>query len=166
MRCQTTDSSANCCNYPHDSDSNTDHYAADIPRPALLSTLRREEELRLCPELQELYDTYDLPPPEIEAELQRHALAENGFCRCWLHSYYQTSYRYPKDHPDSTDIRNTTVWLRHYERYMEDQEVPVSVSDRVPDVPLVMASSTGEAVSLLSFVRPGLPLVVIAGSGS
>ena len=49
---------------------------------------------------------------------------------------------------------------------MEDQEVPVSVSDRVPDVPLVMVSSTGKAVSLLSFVRPGLPLVVIAGSGS
>ena len=85
------------CNYPHDQrqgktkndddDEDDDDFYAHIPRATLLSTLRREEELRLCPELQQLYDTHDMPPPEIEAELQRSALAENGLCRCWLDSY-------------------------------------------------------------------------------
>jgi len=86
------------CNYPHyqrqgktenddDDEDDDDDFYAHIPRTTLLSTLRREEELRLCPELQQLYDTHDMPPPEIEAELQRSALADNGLCRCWLDSY-------------------------------------------------------------------------------
>jgi hypothetical protein len=89
------------CNYPHrqrqgqgkkkkgKKKEKGDDFYARIPRAALLSTLRREEELRLCPELQQLYDTYDMPPSEIEAELQRSALADNGLCGCWLDSYWR-----------------------------------------------------------------------------
>ena len=54
-----------------------------IPR-TLLAVLRREDELRMCMPVQALYDQYELPHPEIEAELQRVALAEHGLCRCWV----------------------------------------------------------------------------------
>ena len=84
---------------------------------------------------------------------------------------HRTSYRYPKNNPNSKDIRSTTVWLRHYERYIEDQDVPVRVSDMVPDLPLVMSSAApslppGAVVNLRSFLKRDRPLVIIAGSGS
>ena len=84
---------------------------------------------------------------------------------------FRTSYRYPKNNPNSKDIRSTTVWLRHYERYIEDQDVPVRVSDMVPDLPLVMSSAApslppGAVVNLRRFLKRDRPLVIIAGSGS
>ena len=84
---------------------------------------------------------------------------------------HRTSYRYPKNNPNSKDIRSTTVWLRHYERYIEDQDVPVRVSDMVPDLPLVMSSAApslppGAVVNLRRFLKRDRPLVIIAGSGS
>ena len=147
------------CNYPCREDDGSDvNFASlslpEIPYDLLLRTLRREETLRLCPELQALYDEFEHPPGDIESELQRSCLRESGLCRCWLHAYWSTSYRFPlaetttgtitSETKAKTDaVRNTTVWLRHYERFIEDDEVPIRVGDYVPDVPLLLLSIGG-----------------------
>ena len=100
-----------------------------------------------------------------------NVLFTNIFSFLLLLISHRTSYRYPKNNPNSKDIRSTTVWLRHYERYIEDQDVPVRVSDMVPDLPLVMSSAApsllcGAVVNLRRFLKRDRPLVIIAGSGS
>ena len=63
MKCDSKILSSNNCNYrPNE----------NIPVDTLLNTLRREETLRLCPELQKLYDSCGArsPPGEIESEIQ------------------------------------------------------------------------------------------------
>ena len=74
-----------------------------IPRATLVAVLRREDELRMCMPVQALYDRYELPPPEIEAELQRVALAEHGLCRCWVvdtvhNAFYKAFGAWPEGH--------------------------------------------------------------------
>jgi hypothetical protein len=143
-----------------------------IPRATLLAVLRREDELRMCMPVQALYDRYRLPPPEIEAELQRVALAEHGLCRCWLPSYWQTAKRYPAE--SDVEVRGATVWLRVFERTRKPE---VSVGERVPAVSLLDLDS-GQPVNLVDGSTPDesgnvgavkhrqRPLVAIAGSGS
>jgi hypothetical protein len=120
--------------------------------------------------VQALYDRYASPPPEIEAELQRVALAEHGLCRCWLPAYWQTAKRYPCG--SDSEVRDATVWLRVFERTRKGE---VSVGERAPAVTLLDLDS-GRPVSLLeataSTTERGTrechhrPLVAIAGSGS
>lgn len=159
------------CNYPANKKKKT---VPHIPYTTLLNVLRREETLRLCPELQSLYDRHKHPPCEIESELQRICLRENGLCRCWLDSYWETSYRYPLGTSRQADqVRSTTVWLRHYERFIEDDEVPVRVGDKVPDISLLALAVEGSRkpvetttrTSIRQFLGPK-PLVVVAGSAS
>ena len=131
--------------------------------------LRREETLRLCPELQILYDSCgsNSPPNEIESEIQRIALLENGYCRCWLGEYWNTSMRFPYNSSEiANEIRNTTVWLRHFERFIDDEDVPTKVGHLVPDVPLLYAEDCMTKTSLHRFIKKNRPLVVVAGSGS
>ena len=113
MKCDSKILSSNNCNYrPNE----------NIPVDTLLNTLRREETLRLCPELQKLYDSCGArsPPGEIESEIQRISLLENGYCRCWLDEYWNTSVLYPFNSSEiANTIRNTTVWLRHFERFID-----------------------------------------------
>ena len=134
--------------------------------------LRREDELRMCMPVQALYDRYELPPPEIEAELQRVALAEHGLCRCWLPAYWQTARRYPSG--SDVEVRGATVWLRVFERSRKPE---VSVGERVPaislldldsgqPVNLVEGSSTEESGTVGVVKHRHRPLVAIAGSGS
>ena len=102
----------------------------NIPIDTLLNVLRREETLRLCPELQILYDSCGShsPPSEIESEIQRIALLENGYCCCWLGEYWNTSIRYPYNSSRiASTVRNTTVWLRHFERFIDDEDVQTQV---------------------------------------
>ena len=63
-------------------------------------------------------------------------------------------------------IRNTTVWLRHFERFIDDEDVPTKVGHLVPDVPLLYAEDCMTKTSLHHFVKKTRPLVVVAGSGS
>ena len=135
----------------------------------LLKVLRREETLRLCPELQKLYDSCgeDSPPGVIESEIQRISLLENGFCRCWLGKYWDTSVRFPYNSSNiANTVRNTTVWLRYFERFIDDKNVPTRVGHRVPDVPLIFVDRCMKKTSLHNFINPGQPLFIIAGSGS
>jgi hypothetical protein len=135
-----------------------------IERAKLLSVLRREDTLRHCAPVQELYDRYALPPPEIEAELQRVALAEHGLCRCWLPAYWQTAHRYPCG--SDAEVRSATVWLRVFER---TRRGVVGLGERVPPVALLDLDS-GQPTSLLPPpTEPPprqRPMVAIAGSGS
>ena len=66
-------------------------------------------------------------------------------------------------------VRSTTVWLRHFERFIEDGDVPTREGDNVPNVPLVNVR-TGNLTSLHQFVNNNVnkrrPLVVMAGSQS
>lgn len=53
-----------------------------IPRDTLLRMLRREEELRMSDETQQLYDKsgpYELPPFSIEDDIQHRVLTEFGY---------------------------------------------------------------------------------------
>ena len=127
----------------------------------------------MCVPVQKLYDRYALPPPEIEAELQRVALAEHGLCRCWLPAYWQTAKRYPCGSDD--EVRGATVWLRVFER---TRKGAVSVGGRVPVVTIMdldsgrpmslleVASCTTELGSVRARELRRRPLVAIAGSGS
>ena len=133
-----------------------------IDRLCLLRVLRRDEELRLCSEVQALYDSVSWLPGHIEAEIQRHALVENGLCRCWLPEYWRTAELYPKD---DKEIWNATVYLRYYERTIDVPPVrlpgqPVDTSQ----IPLVDLE-TSKMMSLQSYAH-GKPLVVVAGSQS
>jgi hypothetical protein len=141
----------------------------NIPIDTLLNVLRREETLRLCPELQILYDSCGShsPPSEIESEIQRIALLENGYCCCWLGEYWNTSIRYPYNSSRiASTVRNTTVWLRHFERFIDDEDVQTQVGHFVPDVPLLYTGDCMKKTSLHHFIKRNQPLVVVAGSGS
>lgn len=121
--------------------------------------------------MQQLYDQYTHPPSEIESEFQRQILQQHGLCRCWLPSYWQTSYRYPlHSSKEAEAIRNTTVWLRFYERYIEDEQVPIKIGEQVPDVPLICLhdQNTTGLHKLIGTDRggDGRPLIVVAGSSS
>ena len=135
-----------------------------IEREVLLGVLRREDSLRICAPVQGLYDQYALPPPEIEAELQRVALVEHGLCRCWLPAYWQTANRYPQGSDD--EVRNATVWMRVFERTIKGE---CTLGTRVPSVALLELDSA-TPISLMEADAPidstRRPLVVVAGSGS
>ena len=132
-----------------------------IPRDTLLSVLRREDALRMCEPVQSLYDEYKLPPPSIEAELQRIALTEHHLCRCWLPAYWQTAVRWPAGADDA--IRQATVWLRVFER---TRPGTVLVGAPVPPVALLHLDSDRPTTLLAASAGPSRPLVAVAGSGS
>eukprot|EP01051_Picozoa_sp_SAG22_P014203 SAG22_NODE_1689_length_3806_cov_7.093067_4_plen_189_part_00 len=151
-----------------------------IERDLLLSVLRREDTFRFCGPVQALYDQYAMPPPVIEAELQRRALAEHGLCRCYLLSYWQTARRWPTG--SDAEINQATVWLRVFDR---TRAGTVAVGAKVPPVPLVALDSGRPTTLLLASGGCGLqeegmaqrlappltsggrrPLVAVAGSGS
>ena len=133
-----------------------------IERAQLLRVLHRDDALRLCPEVQELYDTSPSLPGNIEAELQRHALVENGLCRCWLEEYWQTAFLYPKE---DAEIWRSTVYLRHYDRTLDSPPVRFPGQDvDTSNIPLVDLASA-KSVSLASYAK-GKPLVIMAGSQS
>ena len=133
-----------------------------IERACLLRVLQRDDELRLCSEMQEFYDSAPWLPGPVEAELQRHALVENGLCRCWLEQYWQTSYIYPKE---DLEIWNSTVYLRHYDRTLDNP--PVQSAGQLVDtvnIQLVDVAS-GKTKPLASYIHDK-PLVILAGSQS
>ena len=105
----------------------------NIPLDTLAQVLKREETFRMSPQLQELYDEFLHPPPCIEGELQTRSLEEHGLCRCYLNRYWRTSQHVDKTaHPD---LWNSVVYLRYFDRYLEDWQVPVK--ERHQDIPMI-----------------------------
>ena len=90
----------------------------------------------------------DSPPNEIESEIQRIALLENGYCRCWLGEYWNTSIRFVYNSSEIANaIRNTTV-AKAFERFIDDEDVPTESRHLVPDVPLLYAEDCMTKTSL------------------
>ena len=97
----------------------------------------------------------------VGAELQRHALVENGYVVA-EEQYWQTSYIYPKE---DLEIWNSTVYLRHYFRTLDN--LPVQSAGQFVDtsnIQLVDVAS-GKTKSLASYTKHK-PLVIVAGSQS
>jgi hypothetical protein len=139
-----------------------------IPLEKLANILRREEEFRLSPQVQVLYDEFKHPPPCIEGELQTRALEEHGLCRCYLNRYWRTSQYVDKaKHPD---VWNSVVYLRYFDRYLEDWQVPCkNRNQEIPSIPLIPTEDVfgNKPVDLLSqYHTNGRPLVVVSGSQS
>ena len=132
-----------------------------IERARLLRVLQRDDELRLSTEMQAFYDSAPWLPGPVEAELQRHALVENGLCRCWLEEYWKTSYIYPKE---DLEIWNSTVYLRHYDRTLDNP--PVQSAGQLVDLNIQLVDvASGKTKSLASYTNDK-PLVIVAGSQS
>jgi len=89
-----------------------------IPRDELLNILAREEELRMCDGIQDLYDRFKFPPPDIELELQAAALSEHGYCRCFLTQYWRTSYRFPDDQVSGL-VKKKLIFVYHVDLSFE-----------------------------------------------
>ena len=157
---------------------------AVIPRDILLRVLRREDEWRLCPAFQRVLDEYELPPAALATELQHRALVAHDLCACWLPIYWQTAHRAAQPREADPELWEATVWLRHYDRYLDTSKT--AVGELVPDVPLVpmppqpppppqlppppfhpQLVQAQQCHGLMSdYHRLGRPLVVVAGSGS
>lgn len=131
-----------------------------LNRDVLLQMLRREEELRFSDETQQLYDKYpdDVPPFSIEENIQRQVLQEFGFepNDIWLRLYQYTNGRFPTD----VELRNTAVYMRC------DRSRPTDAKIGDPLRPATLRSLDGSVCQLSDFIKPGRPLVVIAGSQS
>jgi hypothetical protein len=142
-----------------------------------LRVLRREDEWRLCPAFQRVLDEYELPPAALATELQHRALVADDLCACWLPIYWQTAHRAAQPREADPELWETTVWLRHYDRYLDTSKT--AVGESVPDVPLVhmlpqlppppshpQLVQTQQCGLMSHFHHLGRPLVVVAGSGS
>lgn len=126
-------------------------------RSTLLEMLRRENQLRLSKEYQEMYDDVDLRISEIiEDTIQRQVLKEFNFEDTPenLHRYRATNGLFLND----PEIRNTVVYMK----YDRANAGPLQVGDVCPDV-VAIDLETGERKSVLSFAKEDRPLVILGG---
>jgi hypothetical protein len=148
----------------------TDVLQLKIPHDTLASVLKREETFRMSPQVQALYDEFEHPPPCIEGEMQTRALEEHGLCRCYLNRYWRTAQYVDKsNHPE---LWNSVVYLRYYDRYIENWDVPCQKrNQKIPKIPVIPTNqddeNSFEAVDMMEkYHTKGRPLVVVSGSQS
>eukprot|EP01121_Diplochlamys_sp_Union-15-3_P004443 TRINITY_DN1460_c0_g1_i5.p1 TRINITY_DN1460_c0_g1~~TRINITY_DN1460_c0_g1_i5.p1 ORF type:complete len:175 (-),score=34.38 TRINITY_DN1460_c0_g1_i5:549-1025(-) len=135
-----------------------------MTRSLLTKMLQRENELRLCDPVQEMYDEerekYICPTSHIEDSIQRLVLEEFGFDpydQMTLDMYRSTRNRFP----DDPDIRGAVLYIK----YDRSRDTLLRVGDDAPNSTLLTLDSQSP-VKLLSFVKSDRPLVLLSGSYS
>jgi len=125
--------------------------------------LKRENELRLCDAVQEMYDEqrekHICPSADIEDSIQRLVLEEFGFDP-WdelsLGLYRSTRARFP----DDPVLKECILYIK----YDRSRDTRLRIGDISPNPELITLD--GKRVSMSSFAIDNRPLVLLAGSYS
>lgn len=125
----------------------------DLPdRETLKSMLQRENELRLCDDVQEQYRVSECPTKVTEA-VQRRVVEEFGYKD--LHILRSAISLY-KDDPEISQIP-------HYVRFNRSRQGNLKVGDKIPNPRLVSLDGCKD-LQLSQFHQAGRPLILVAGS--
>jgi len=128
------------------------YLAAQLPgKEIAMQMLRRENELRLSEEVQELYRHWD-SSLEITDEVQRRVAHEFGFTD--LHIVRAIVSAYSAD-PEVSSIP-------HYVKFNRSKKCLLECGMAVPDV--TVHELDGKQVKLSKYVQAGRPLMISAGS--
>jgi len=130
----------------------------------LKSMLRRENELRLSPETQKLYESAekrnDTDWMEVTATLQERVLREFGVAEEDMARGLYTLRTSNQIFPDDPEMKEIPLYVK----YNIARQGSLNVGDSATDVPLTTLDN--QTVSLLQYCKPNRPLVIIGASYS